>query len=120
MPEYAFIDRLSKCPIMELTGFFPKNMASIVVSYGFKHKEKFNVMYLRMFETGIIDRNAKRYGRSKDPIRNFQKHYDEKYENAVMFDHVKLFVYCYFVIFNIVLIVLLFEILIHKYKPRFW
>ena len=107
--------------MFELSGFFPSSYGTILISKGFKHKEKLNHAYMKMREVGIIDRMSKRYGMKKDPVKNFQDHYSDKYnvqDEGVMFDHVKFIVIGYFMFLPIPLIVLLMEIIIHKYKHR--
>ena len=74
-----------------------------------------------MQEVGIVDRMSKKYGMKQDPLKNFQDRYSDKYnvqDEGVMFDHVKIIVICYFMFLPIPLIVLLMEIMIHKYKNR--
>ena len=120
-PTNQFYDGQIKCPVYELSGFFHKQYASFPVSKGFKHKEKFNQAYLKMQEVGIVDRVTKISGMKKDPLKNFQDHYSDKYnvvDEGVMFEHVKIIVIGYFMFLPIPLLVLLIEILIHKYKHR--
>ncbi|CAO1360900.1 unnamed protein product [Diamesa serratosioi] len=110
-----------KCPVFELTGFFPCQYASFEVSKGFKHKEKVNQAYLKMQEVGIVDRVTKRSRMKKDSLINFQDRYNDKYnvqDEGVMFDHVKIIVISYFMFLPIPLLILLMEIMIHKYKNQ--
>lgn len=105
----------------EFNDFFTKQYASIIVSKGFKGKEKLNQAYLKMQEVGIVDRVSKRFEMKNDPLKNFQDHYSDKYkvhEEGVMFEHVKIIVIGYFLFLPIPVIILLMEILIHKYKHR--
>ena len=121
-PMNQFYSRFLNCPIYELSNFLPDEYGSIMTRKGFKHKEKINQAYLKMREVGIVDRMSKRYGMKKDPLKNFQDHYSDKYnvvDEGVMFDHVKFIVIGYFMFLPIPLLVLLIEILIHKYKHRF-
>lgn len=70
-----------------------------MLSKGFKHKEKLNQAYLRMREVGIIDRMSKKYEMIKDPLKNFQDRYSDKYNVQMkdfLYDHVKLIVISYF------------------------
>lgn len=109
------------CPVYELTGFFPHSYGSLIVSKRCKQKERVNQAYLRMQETGIIDRTSKKYQQKQDPLNNFQDRYSDKYnvqDEGVMFEHVKIIVICYFMFLPILLIILGMEIMIHKYKNR--
>ena len=105
----------------ELSGFFPSSYGTVLLSRRYKHKEKLNHAYLKMREVGIIDRMSKQFGMKKDPLKNFQDHYSDKYnvqDEGVMFEHVKFIIIGYFMFLLIPLIVLLIEILVHKYKHR--
>ena len=109
------------CPIYELTGFFKNAQGSLMVSKRTKQKEKLNQAYLKMSEVGIVDRLSKKYGMKKDPLKNFQDRYNDKYkvqEEGVMFDHVRIIVIGYFLFLPIPLLILVIEIIIHKYKNR--
>ena len=108
---------------MELSGsdYIPSSFGTILVNQGFKYKEHMNRFYLRMREVGIIKRLSRKYKTIKDPLINFQNHYNERYvveQYGVMFEHVKLIIISYFAFLPIPLIVLLMEIIIHKYKTR--
>ena len=116
-----FFSEYVKCPVYELSGFFPNSYGSLFISQRFKHKEKLNHAFLKMREVGIVDRLSKRYGRKKNPVKNFQDHYSDKYnvqDEGVMFEHVKFNVIAYFMFLPIPLIILVIEIIIHKYKNR--
>ena len=105
----------------ELSGFFPSSYGTVLISRRYKHKEKLNHAYIKMREVGVIDRMSKKFGMKKDPLKNFQDHYSDKYnvvDEGVMFDHVKFIVIGYFMFLPIPLLVLLMEIVIHKYKNR--
>ena len=118
-PIHMFIGKRVKCPVMELKGFFRPEAGTLLVNQGFKYKEQMNVKFLRLRETGIIERNLKRFGMTKDPLYNFQDRYSEKYNvqvDGVMFDHVKYIVKMYFSFLPIPIIVLLMEIFIHKHR----
>ena len=74
-----------------------------------------------MQEVGVVDRTTKRSGIKKDSLKNFQDHYSDRYnvqDEGVMFDHVKIIVIGYFMFLPIPLIILLIEIMIHKYRNR--
>ena len=123
IPETKYIDSNMNCTVMELSGpdYIPSSYGQLLVSQGFKFKEHANRFYLRMREVGIIKRLSLKYKQLKDPLINFQNHYNERYvveQDGVMFEHVKLIVITYFAFLPIPLIVLLIEILIHKYKTR--
>ena len=120
-PANQYYSTLVKCPVYELSGFFPNVHGTVMLSQGFKHKEKLNQAYIKMQEVGIVDRISKKYNMKKDPVNNFQDHYSDKYnvqDEGVMFDHVKFIVIGYFMFLPIPLLVLLIEIIIHKYKNR--
>ena len=121
IPVNQFYSKYVKCPVYELSGFFPNSYGSLLISRRYKHKEKLNQAYLKMSEVGIVDRLSKKYAVKKNPVKNFQDHYSDKYnvvDEGVMFEHVKFIVIGYFMFLLIPLIVLLIEILIHKYKHR--
>ena len=120
-PVNQYFWKLVKCPVYELSDFFQNSYGSLILSNGFKHKEKVNHAFLKMREVGIVDRVSKQFGMKKDPLKNFQDHYSDKYnvvDEGVMFDHVKFIVIGYFIFLPIPLVILLIEILIHKYKHR--
>ena len=120
-PANQYLGNRIKCPIYELSGVSPNSYGTHMLSMGFKHKEKINQAYVKMREVGIVDRLSKRYQMNKDPLRNFQDHYSDKYnvqDEGVMFEHVKIIVIGYFLFLTIPLIILLLEIMIHKYKSR--
>lgn len=119
VPTHRFYDEDCKCTLYEILGMFPKNYGTNLVSNGFKYKEQVNRMYIKMRETGVIARINNRYGRIKSNINNFRNRYSEPYnvvDEGVMFDHVKLIVVAYFMFMPIILIVLLIENIIHKYR----
>ena len=120
-PVNQFYSKYVKCPVYELSGFFPNSYGTLLISKGFKHKEKLNHAFMKMREVGIVDRLSKKYGRKKNSLKNFQNHYNDKYnvvDEGVMFDHVKFIVIGYFMFLPIPLLVLLMEIIIHKYRNR--
>ena len=120
-PENQYMGNRIKCPIYELSGFFSNAYGSLMLSKGFQHKEKLNQAYLKLREVGIVNRLAKSNGINKNPVKNFQDHYSDKYnvqDEGVMFDHVKFIVIGYFMFLPIPLVILLIEIIIHKYKHR--
>ena len=120
-PISSFEGKRVKCPVMELKGFFNPEPGTIVVNRGFKFKDQMNVAFLRLREVGIIKRIIERYGIGQDPLYNFQDRYSEKYnvqDEGVMFDHVQYIIIIYFSFLPIPLVILLIEILIHKYKAR--
>ncbi|CAO1437890.1 unnamed protein product [Diamesa hyperborea] len=120
-PVHMFKGKYVKCPVMELNGVFQSEYGTTVVNQGFKYKEQMNVAFLRLRELGIVKRNIKRFGILKDPLRNFQDRYSDKYnvqDEGVMFDHVKYIIIIYFAFLPIPMTILLVEILIHKYKAR--
>ena len=121
LSKHQYYWRLLDCPIYELSGFLSDAYGTLLVSKRLKHKEKINQAYLKMREVGIVDRLSKKHRMKKDPMKNFQDHYSEKYkvqEEGVMFEHVKIIVIGYFMFLPIPLIILLIEIIIHKYKNR--
>ena len=108
---------------MELSGpdYIPSSDGQLLVSQSFKYKEHANRFYLRMREVGIIKRLSQKYTIEKDPLINFQNHYNDRYvveQDGVMFEHVKIIVMAYFAFLPIPLIVLLMEIIIHKYMTN--
>ena len=120
-PTNQYMEYLIKCPVYEVSGLFLNTYGSFLVSKGFQQKEKINQAYTRMREVGIIERMSKRYGMKKDAVKNFQDHYSDKYnvqDEGVMFDHVKIIVIAYFMFLPIPLLVLLIEIVVHRYKNR--
>ena len=121
LPTNQFNDSRIKCPIYEISGLFSSSHGSFMISKGFKQKEKLNQAYLKMKEVGIVDRMSKKYGMKTNELKNFKDHYNDKYnvqDEGVMFDHVKIIVIGYFMFLPIPLVILLIEILIHKYKNR--
>ena len=111
------------CTVIELSGpdYIPSSYGQLLVSKGFKYKEHMNRFYLRMREVGIIKRLSQKFKTVKDPLINFQNHYNERYvveQDGVMFEHVKFIIISYFAFLPIPMIILLIEILIHKYKFR--
>ena len=83
--------------------------------------QSMNHAYLKMREVGIVDRVTKMSGMKKDPVKNFQDHYSDKYkvqEEGVMFEHVKIIVIGYFMFLPIPFLILLIEIIIHSYMNR--
>ena len=120
-PTNQYIDSRIKCPIYELSGLFSSSHGSFMLSKGLKQKEKLNQAYLKMREVGVVDRMSQKYGMKKDSLKNFQDHYNDRYkveDEGVMFDHVKIIVIGYFMFLPIPLIILLIEIMIHKYRNR--
>ena len=120
-PTNQFNDSRIKCPIYELSGLFSNAYGSFLLSKGFKSKEHINHAYLKMREVGVVDRMSKKYGIKKNHQKNFQDHYSDKYKvhvEGVMFDHVKIIVIGYFMFLLIPLIILLIEIMIHKYRNQ--
>ena len=116
-----YIGNRIKCPIYELSGMVPNAYLTHMMTKDFSHKEKINQAYVKMKEVGIVDRLSKKYQMKKEPLRNFQDHYSDKYnvqDEGVMFEHVKIIVIGYFLFLTIPLIILLLEIMIHKYKNR--
>ena len=121
LPRKQYYAEYAKCAIHELKGFIPSVYGSIMVSNGFMHKEKFNRMYLKMRETGIIDRINKRSQLKKGLGSTFVDPYKKSYnvmKEGVMFEHMKIIIVSYFMFLSIPLLVLLIEIIIHKYKNR--
>ncbi|CAO1423104.1 unnamed protein product, partial [Diamesa serratosioi] len=123
IPDTDFIDSKINCTVMELSGpdYVKSSDSALLVNLGFKYKEHANRFYLRMREVGVVKRLSRKYKTKKDPLINFQNHYNKRYvveQDGVMFEHVKLIVLSYFAFLPIPLIVLLMEILIHKYKTR--
>ena len=120
-PENQYLGHQVKCSVYELAGFFPSSYGSLMLAKRFKHKEKLNHAYMKMREVGIVDRLSKKFEMKKDPVKNFQDHYSDKYnviDEGVMFDHVKFIVIGYFMFLPIPLVILVIEILVHKYKHR--
>ena len=120
-PNHQYYREYINCPVYELTEFFPNAYGTIMLSKRIKQKEKLNQAYIKMREVGIVDRMSKKYGMKKDPLKNFQASYNDKYKvhiEGVMFEHVKIFVIGYFMFLTIPLIILLMEIMIHKYMNR--
>ena len=114
---WKFID----CPVYELSGFLSDAYGTLMLSKRSKQKEKLNQAYLKMQEVGIVDRLSKQFGMKKNPMINYQDHYSDKYnvqDEGVMFDHVKLIVIGYFLFLPIPLLILLIEIIIHRYRNR--
>ena len=108
---------------MELSGpsFIKTVTGSIIVNRGFKYKEQINRFYLKMNEFGIIKRANTFFKRVKNPLQNFQDNYRNRYnviDEGVMFEHIKLIVYGYFLFLIIPMMVLILEILYHKYKTN--
>ena len=119
--QNQFMGNDIKCPVYELTGFLPNQYNTLLISKGFKHKEKLNQAFIKMREVGIVERMSKQFEIKKNPLKNFQDHYSDKYnvvDEGVMFEHVKIIVIGYFMFLPVPLVILLIEILIHKYKHR--
>lgn len=119
--QYTIVRNQIKCPTYELSEFYSNSYGTFLLSNGFKNKEKLNQAYLRMREVGVVDRASKKSGIKRDSLKNFQAHYSDKYnvqDEGVMFEHVKYIVIGYFMFLSIPLIILLMEIVTHKYMDQ--
>lgn len=121
VPTHLLYNRNIKCPLYEILGMLRREYGTNLISNGFKYKEHFNRMYIKMRETGIIARIHNRHGRIKSSINNFRNRYSKPYnvaDEGVMFEHVKYIVIAYFMFLPIPLIVLVIENIIHKFRLR--
>lgn len=96
-----------------MSGIFAKEYESLLIQNGFKYCEEFNHMYLLMQTSGIVKRTH-----SDFKTKKLKKNYEatEIYQvelERVLFEHVKLIVLGYFMIFPTVLIVLAIEMFHH-------
>ena len=82
-----------------------------MIQNGFKYREEFNRIYVRLQSTGIVHRANKKY---RTTILKHSYSAKENYKvelEGVLFEHVKLIFLIYSLIFPFVLIVLAIEIL---------
>lgn len=121
LPRKQYDTEYAECAIHELKRFIPSVYGSIMISNGFKHKEKFNRMYLKMRESGIIERMNKKSQLKSEFDSSFVDPHKKPYnvmKEGVMFEHMKIIIVSYFMFLSVPLLVLLIEISYFKYKNR--
>ena len=83
----------------------------MMVQNDFRFREKFNLIYLRMQSTGVVQRAHKRYMRNTLKKNYEAREYYQVELEGVLFEHVKLIFLVYSLMFPLVMIVLAIEII---------